>query len=100
MLLKPNIEIHSFSTTNEKRPGSTTGRITRGQLARQTIAVPESPSDGRTPTSGKRPRPTRRTIASAVASRALTPKRDREVSQAPSTSSAIIQNDQAGIFKK
>lgn len=75
-------------TVNEKR----LTRLTRGQLAKQ--VVPHSEGLG----TGKRPRATRRNInASGTPSRALTPKREREVSQAPSTSSAV-QADQTGIF--
>jgi hypothetical protein len=85
-------------TTGTEKRGASSTRITRGQLAKQTVDV----KDGGTGSllSGKRPRATRRNVVGAntlntVATRALTPKREREVSQAPSTSSAI-QNDQAG----
>jgi hypothetical protein len=81
---------------SEKRSAST--RITRGQLAKQTVNPDEE--NGKVP--GRRPRGGRRGALAGMSvsmtgfsSRALTPQREREVSQAPSTSSAV-QNDQTG----
>ncbi|KAI6183097.1 MPN domain-containing protein [Aphelenchoides bicaudatus] len=76
------------AAANEKR----LTRLTRGQLLARKQPVPHSEG-----LSAKRPRATRRNIgASGPSSRALTPKREREVSQAPSTSSAV-QADQTGV---
>lgn len=90
---RPMRKAPNAGTSSEKRPNSGSIRMTRGQLAKQAVTT----NDGTGMLTGKRARATRRNVTSsnAVASRALTPKREREVSQAPSTSSAI-QNDQAG----